>query len=77
MDHAIETVFTTETCTVLHVVYSTDPYMMTFPADLRVSPVKSALFKMTAEKLNFSIIFLLLLILDRFFFILLTAKVNL
>ena len=29
--------------------------------------MKSALFKMTVEELNFSIIFLLLLILDRFF----------
>ena len=67
MDHAVKTVFTTEKCTALHVIYSVDPYMVTSPADLHVWPVKSALFKMTAEKLNFSIIFLLLLILDRFF----------
>ena len=75
MDHAVKTVFTTEKCTVLHVIYSIDPFILLNEkflqfdwlgavvfqlnsADVKVSPVKSALFKMTVEELNFSIIFL-------------------
>ena len=93
MDHAVKTVFTTEKCTVLHVIYSINPFILLHEkflqfdwlrsvvfqlnsADVNVWPLKSALFKMTVEELNFSIVFLLLLVLDSFL-ILLIAKINL
>ena len=52
MDHAVKTVFTTEKCTVLHVIYSINPFILLHEKFLQFDWLRAVIFQLNSADVH-------------------------